>query len=338
MMSNEELGEGPTIDFKGTTLQINDSDSDMKLNRSEDNVLFSSSALNKNDTSVLNNDSRDVGCSSDSSTAIVPWWGEGVEEYFSNRAGLIELAVEECRKSVVSDEDGDYIGAWLLTEISSWDNEKERLIVLTTSTVITIKYDFIALKLLDHCKVLLSDIDTVIVGGLVYPNNSLIPRLNGLVSGVSGVVRGCVLQPLYEGLLSTNPSSQQQLSNKHPLEYANFEPRSRNINGVRTMWNNGKELPFIKKWNPFSKIPWTTYTSHPLLWCKGSMDEKRQKMYNVDEFTQNLVQAVERINERSTPCNIEHRPIILENYINLPSLIHNKNALGFFKVRGKFSF
>ncbi|XP_075237200.1 tumor protein p63-regulated gene 1-like protein isoform X2 [Lycorma delicatula] len=279
MMSNEELGEGPTIDFKGTTLQINDSDSDMKLNRSEDNVLFSSSALNKNDTSVLNNDSRDVGCSSDSSTAIVPWWGEGVEEYFSNRAGLIELAVEECRKSVVSDEDGDYIGAWLLTE-----------------------------------------------------------RLNGLVSGVSGVVRGCVLQPLYEGLLSTNPSSQQQLSNKHPLEYANFEPRSRNINGVRTMWNNGKELPFIKKWNPFSKIPWTTYTSHPLLWCKGSMDEKRQKMYNVDEFTQNLVQAVERINERSTPCNIEHRPIILENYINLPSLIHNKNALGFFKVRGKFSF
>jgi hypothetical protein len=64
-------------------------------------------------------------------------------------------------------------------------------------------------------------------------------------------------------------------------------------------------------------------------------------MYNIDDFARNIVSTVEKAQStnRATPCcNIEHKPIVLENYVGIGSLIHNRNALGFFKVRGKFSF
>jgi len=65
------------------------------------------------------------------------------------------------------------------------------------------------------------------------------------------------------------------------------------------------------------------------------------EMYNIDDFTQNLISAVERaqtITSAAPHCNIEHKPIVLENYVGIGSVIHNRNALGFFKVRGRFSF
>lgn len=65
------------------------------------------------------------------------------------------------------------------------------------------------------------------------------------------------------------------------------------------------------------------------------------EMYDVDDFTRNLVSAVEKaqtVNKMAPHCNIEHKPIVLENYVGIGSVIHNRNALGFFKVRGRFSF
>ncbi|PNF40926.1 hypothetical protein B7P43_G14979 [Cryptotermes secundus] len=213
-------------------------------------------------------------------------------DFFTYRDGLVENAVKECISDLVTPEkDGEVLGSWLLTEISLWDNEKERLILLTTQVLITVKYDFIALKQLEFRKVSLDLVDTVIIGDLIYPSGSLVP--------------------------------------------------SRNIRGLRVMWNNGQPITFRKKWNPFSNdIPWTTYTSHPLLWRKDSTSAISE-MYNIDDFAQNIVLAVEKAqttNKTAPCCNIEHKPIVLENYIGIGSLIHNRNALGFFKVRGKFSF
>ena len=59
--------------------------------------------------------------------------------------------------------------------ISSWDNERERVVAITKNYLIVIKYDFIALKILNHYKVPLNNIDTVTVGDLVYPSGSLAP-------------------------------------------------------------------------------------------------------------------------------------------------------------------
>ncbi|XP_023727167.1 tumor protein p63-regulated gene 1-like protein isoform X1 [Cryptotermes secundus] len=257
-------------------------------------------------------------------------------DFFTYRDGLVENAVKECISDLVTPEkDGEVLGSWLLTEISLWDNEKERLILLTTQVLITVKYDFIALKQLEFRKVSLDLVDTVIIGDLIYPSGSLVPRLNGLTSGVVTVVKGCLLRPLQERWAQNKDFSASA------FDFISFEPRSRNIRGLRVMWNNGQPITFRKKWNPFSNdIPWTTYTSHPLLWRKDSTSAISE-MYNIDDFAQNIVLAVEKAqttNKTAPCCNIEHKPIVLENYIGIGSLIHNRNALGFFKVRGKFSF
>lgn len=125
------------------------------------------------------------------------------------------------------------------------------------------------------------------------------------------------------------------------------------------MWNRGEPLKFSIKWNPFtSNIPWATFTSHPLLWHKSELpsisnsvlsqqfsqscyivdgDEEHVRVYDVDFFVSRFVKAVQQTS-RPALCHIQHNPILLQNYFGLLSIIHNRNALGFFKVRGKFSF
>lgn len=48
--------------------------------------------------------------------ALVPWSGEDPRDFFSHRADIIEKAIKDCMSEVVSQEDGDLIGSWLLTE------------------------------------------------------------------------------------------------------------------------------------------------------------------------------------------------------------------------------
>uniref|UniRef100_A0A1B6CE73 HSac2 domain-containing protein n=2 Tax=Clastoptera arizonana TaxID=38151 RepID=A0A1B6CE73_9HEMI len=322
MMSNQEihLDEGPNVDFKGATLQMHEEGG--KTN----NGVVGNINDNINGTVLNENEGRS------SEVAVVPWSGQDVRSFFSHRDDIIEKALQDCSNQVITEEDGDLLGTWLLTEISYWDNEKERLVLLSSNYVITVKYDLIALKTLEVRRVPLEKIDTIIIGDLAYPPNSLIPRIDGLITGVSGVVGG-LMRPLQEKL---SPSFHQD-NNANPFVISNFEPRSRNMRGVRAMWNQGEPLNFTKKWNPFSNdIPWNTYTSHPLLWHKEGNDKERS-IYNVDDFAYRLVQAVEKF-VRSVPCSIQHKSIVFDNYVGLSSLIHNKNSLGFFKIRGKFSF
>ncbi|XP_022199302.1 tumor protein p63-regulated gene 1-like protein [Nilaparvata lugens] len=344
MMTNElkSLEDFPDMDFKNSTLRIGESPggkngNSPNVNSGLNGTWNGQSSLDSDGAHTAANNAVNVTAleKSRNDTALVPWWSDNVEDFFTNRKGLIESAIEDCKNVLLSSSDGDFVGAWLLTQISSWDTEKERLIILTARSIFTVKYDFIALKLLEHEKVELEKIDTIIIGGLIYPQSSLVPRINGFLDGVSAVVKGCVLQPLQERLAS----SPQNIVKINPFESANFEPRSRNINGVRAMWNNGQPLSAVKKWNPFTKIPWTTFTSHPLSYHKmwPTADNTRD-IFSVDNFTEKLVETVEAITLRPNPCNIEREPILLENYVGLGSLIHNKNALGFFKVRGKFSF
>lgn len=37
-------------------------------------------------------------------------------------------------------------------------------------------------------------------------------------------------------------------------------------------------------------------------------------------------------------CNVRNGLIIIENYFGVGALVHNRNNLGFFKIRGKVSF
>lgn len=67
----------------------------------------------------------------------------------------------------------------------------------------------------------------------------------------------------------------------------------------------------------------------------GDHNQSLKDMYNVDSFSEKLVSTVEQLNSN---CEIHNASIVLQNYVGLTSLMHNKTSLGFFKVRGNFSY
>ncbi|XP_026489971.2 tumor protein p63-regulated gene 1-like protein isoform X1 [Vanessa tameamea] len=257
----------------------------------------------------------------------VPFNSENIKDFFTFRKGVVENAIQECITGLLFPEDGEYLGSWLLTEITLWDNEKERIVLLTSRLVMTIKYDFIAMKQLDFKKTYLDDLDTIVIGELVYPPSSLVPRLNGIATGVTTVVKDCVIDRLCR-----RPSSTDEIK---LFDYKYFEPRERNLRGVRLMWNKGEPVPMKTVWNPFSQdVPFLTFASHPIYWHKDGGVEERST-FDMELFAQKLQRAVENM---TSPCCIHHSPIVIQSYVGLTSLLHNKTSMGFFKVRGKFSF
>ncbi|CAH1396367.1 unnamed protein product [Nezara viridula] len=332
-MKDEEIpltfDDGPERCFERAMLEI-DGDSSNKINTNKVELKKMDDPLQNGSLEATNPTAPKKA--RPNSLALVPWSGENAKDYFCFRNGLISSAIEECKTELLSEDGGEIIGCWLLTEISFWDSEKERLVILTDKYLYTIKYDFIALKQLDQRKTSLDIIDTIIIGELSYPATSLIPHLDGLATGVSNIVKGCLVRPIQERLAGMPPCT-----NTNVLRGGNFEPRSRNINGVRLMWGEGIPVPFLKKWNPFEKdIPFTTFTSHPLMWHKDE-ETKERRIFSVDDFVLELKKLFEE-KIQTLQCSLQHRPILLENYIGVGALIHNKNSLGFFKVRGKFSF
>ncbi|XP_033327489.1 uncharacterized protein LOC117221032 isoform X4 [Megalopta genalis] len=105
----------------------------------------------------------------------------------------------------------------------------------------------------------------------------------------------------------------------------------RSMYGVRLLWNKGDPLPLTKKWNPFAKnIPWLTYSSHPLFWYKGSEAEKAK--FDVEGLHSTILTLL------PVESRVKTGSIVIENYFGLGALVHNRNGLGFFKIRGKVSF
>ncbi|KAF9422238.1 hypothetical protein HW555_002047 [Spodoptera exigua] len=262
----------------------------------------------------------------------VPFDKENIKDFFTYRKGVVDTAIQECITALLFPEDGEYLGSWLLTEITLWDNEKERIVLLTSRLVMTIKYDFIAMKQLDFKKTYLDDLDTIVIGDLVYPPSSLVPRLNGIASGVTTVVKDCVIDRLCR-----RPSHEEvEHQNSKLFDPKYFEPRERHLRGVRLMWNKGEPIPLKTVWNPFSQdVPFLTFASHPIFWHKeGGPEEKAT--YDMETFAIKLQRAIE--NMTSSACCIHHSPIVIQSYVGVTSLLHNKTSMGFFKVRGKFSF
>ncbi|XP_034190327.1 tumor protein p63-regulated gene 1-like protein isoform X1 [Osmia lignaria lignaria] len=312
-MDETYFDEGPAGNFETATLEIT---KDLDGNEFSNSTSASTGIdVEKRNRENEGNISNQVPTSKDVST--IPFKHLDIHSFFTDRNEVVARAIKDCQDSLINEEEKDIAGSWLLTEISLWDIEKERLVVLTKKAIYSIKYDFISLKVLEYNRIPLSQLDTLVSGELVYPSSSLAPRLNGLAEGVSSIVN-CAVRQEWSSVASCTGLAQ-------------FEPRKRNMAGVRLMWNKGNPLPLIKKWNPFAKdIPWLTYTSHPLFWYKGSEEEKLK--FDVEGLRSTIKDLL------PSECNIRSGLIIIENYIGVGALVHNRNALGFFKIRGKVSF
>ncbi|GBP82887.1 Tumor protein p63-regulated gene 1-like protein [Eumeta japonica] len=275
------------LEFRGGTLQLSSENnneiepgqSDITITPKDGNVSKKKLQVNINPSVLSGADSLSSSSSSFADARLetngnesvqtvyprydMPFSGESIKDFFTFRKGVVENAIQECITALIFPEDGELVGSWLLTEITLWDNEKERIVILTTKLVMTIKYDFIALKQLEFKKTSLKDLDTIVIGELVYPPSSLVPRLNGLATGVTTVVKDCVIDRLCKKSTADNEEFK-------PFDPKYFEPRERNLRGVRLMWNKGQPLSVKTAWNPFSQdVPFLTFASHPIYWHKG---------------------------------------------------------------------
>ncbi|XP_076167513.1 tumor protein p63-regulated gene 1-like protein isoform X1 [Ptiloglossa arizonensis] len=312
-MDETYFDEGPAGNFETTTLEIT-----KDLDGNEFNNLCSvSSGISATRRNMENQDNASNQVRTSMNISNIPFKHIDIHSFFTDRNEVVERALKDCQDSLINEEEKDIVGNWLLTEISLWDIEKERLVVLTKKAIYSIKYDFISLKILEYNRVPLSQIDTLISGELIYPSSSLAPRLSGLAEGVSSIFH-CAVRQEWSSLTSCTGLTQ-------------FDSRKRYLSGIRLMWNKGTPLPLSKKWNPFAKdIPWLTYTSHPLFWYKGSEVDKAK--FDVDGLHSTIIRLL------SSECVIRTGSIIIENYFGLGALVHNRNGLGFFKIRGKVSF
>ncbi|CAG0887368.1 unnamed protein product [Cyprideis torosa] len=66
-------------------------------------------------------------------------------------------------------------GAWLLTQIDHWDHEKERLILLSSHSILILNHNFISLETSWISRIPIEKLEKVIIGPLVYPEKSIVP-------------------------------------------------------------------------------------------------------------------------------------------------------------------
>ncbi|XP_003792756.1 tumor protein p63-regulated gene 1 protein [Otolemur garnettii] len=97
-------------------------------------------------------------------------------KYFVTRPGAIETAMEDL-KSHITETSGETIqGFWLLTKIDHWNNEKERILLLTDQNLLICKYDFIMLSCVELQRIPLSAIYRICLGKFAFPGMSLDKR------------------------------------------------------------------------------------------------------------------------------------------------------------------
>lgn len=96
------------------------------------------------------------------------------KDYFAYRDNIVQHVTDEVQQ-LVDSNDGNLKGTWFLTEIDTWDNELERIIVLTDKSILIVKYDFIGMKIEEVRRIHLTIVERLIQGELKYPDKSLTP-------------------------------------------------------------------------------------------------------------------------------------------------------------------
>ncbi|KAM5164853.1 tumor protein p63-regulated gene 1 protein [Mantella aurantiaca] len=99
-----------------------------------------------------------------------------LRKFFVARPGAFDQALEDLTNQILSMEKETVGSAWLLAEIDHWNNEKERVVLITDNNLFICKYDFIKLCCEQIHKVPLNFIDRICSGAFIFPEKSLDKR------------------------------------------------------------------------------------------------------------------------------------------------------------------
>ncbi|XP_036411229.1 tumor protein p63-regulated gene 1 protein [Megalops cyprinoides] len=99
-----------------------------------------------------------------------------LRKFFVLRPGTLEHALEDIKVLVKQEEDGNVQSAWLMAELDHWNNELERVVLITDNTLLICKYDFMMLNCEQIQRIPLNYVDRIVHGNFGFPPRSLLKR------------------------------------------------------------------------------------------------------------------------------------------------------------------
>ncbi|XP_054458576.1 tumor protein p63-regulated gene 1 protein [Anoplopoma fimbria] len=96
--------------------------------------------------------------------------------FFVLRPGTLNQAIKDVVALVNEEVDGSFHSIWLMAEVDHWNNEKERLVLITDNSLLVFKYDFVMFSCEQFQRIPLNIIDRISHGQFSFPKNSLLQR------------------------------------------------------------------------------------------------------------------------------------------------------------------
>ncbi|XP_026161356.1 tumor protein p63-regulated gene 1 protein [Mastacembelus armatus] len=99
-----------------------------------------------------------------------------LKRFFVLRPGSLNQAITDIESLVDKEVDGSIHSVWLMAEVDHWNNEKERLVLITDNTLLVFKYDFVLFRCEQAQRIPLNYVDRISHGAFSFPQHSLLQR------------------------------------------------------------------------------------------------------------------------------------------------------------------
>ncbi|XP_041791092.1 tumor protein p63-regulated gene 1 protein [Chelmon rostratus] len=99
-----------------------------------------------------------------------------LRRFFVLRPGTLNQAIKDVQALVDKEVDGGVHSVWLMVEVDHWNNEKERLVLITDSSLLVFKYDFVMFNCEQMQRIPLNFVDRIAHGPFSFPKRSVLQR------------------------------------------------------------------------------------------------------------------------------------------------------------------
>uniref|UniRef100_A0A3Q3VWC8 HSac2 domain-containing protein n=1 Tax=Mola mola TaxID=94237 RepID=A0A3Q3VWC8_MOLML len=96
--------------------------------------------------------------------------------FLSLQPGSLNQAIKDIEALVDKEVDGSVHSIWLMAEVDHWNNEKERLVLITDNSLLSFKYDFVLFNCEQIQRIPLNFVDRISYGAFSFPKHSLLQR------------------------------------------------------------------------------------------------------------------------------------------------------------------